>query len=64
MLLIHLVSHHVRRLISLRPRLPLPLVSAEILSLGSPNSLSFQQSLHLRYVSAFQDVQSEPKRLL
>ena len=64
MLLIHLVSHHVRRLMSLRPTLPLPLVSAEILSLGLPNSLSFQQWLHLRYVSAFQDVQSEPKRLL
>jgi hypothetical protein len=35
-----------------------------ILSLGIPNSSSFQQWLHLRYVSAFQDVQSEPKRSL
>ena len=40
------------------------LVSAEVLGLGLPNLLSFQHWFHLRYVSAFQVVQSEPKSSL
>jgi hypothetical protein len=43
MLLIHLVSHHVRRLMSLRPHVAASLVSAEVLSLRITESLSFQQ---------------------
>ena len=64
MLLIHLVSHHVRRLMPPDPTLPLSLVSAEILSLRITEFIEIPAVAYLRYVSAFQDVQSEPKRPL